>query len=117
MDHIPDCTICDYLKNLFYKHEEKKHIDYHSSDHINYLKTMEKKYAKYKSPVISKIKKNILNKEENYLEKRRKNIKKRQQRIQNYIIERDAINACEINREKERKLFYFWMKIKRFLHL
>lgn len=57
MDHIPDCTICDYLKNLFYKREEKHHIDHHSSDHINYLKTMEKKYAKYKSPVISKIKK------------------------------------------------------------
>ena len=55
--------------------------------------------------------------EENYLEKRRKNIKKRQRRIQNYTIERDAINACEINREKERKLFYFWMKFKRFLHL
>ena len=56
MDHIPDCTICDYLKSLFYKDEEKHHIDHHSSDHINYLKTMEKKYAKYKSPVISEIK-------------------------------------------------------------
>ena len=40
MDTIPDCSVCDYLKKIFYKPEEKHHTDYHSSEHIKYLKFM-----------------------------------------------------------------------------
>ena len=54
MDTIPDCSICDYLKKIFYKPVEKHHTDYHCSEHINYLKVMKKKYARYSQVAISK---------------------------------------------------------------
>ena len=57
MDTIPDCSVCDYLKKLFYKPEEKHHTDYHSEEHIKYLKSMKQKYYRYKPKTISKIKK------------------------------------------------------------
>ena len=57
MDTIPDCSVCDYLKKLFYKPEEKHHTDYHSSEHIKYLTFMKQKYDRYKPLPISKIKK------------------------------------------------------------
>ena len=51
--------------------------------------------------------------EDPWLKQRRKNIHKRKQRQKEYQIEQDAINACEIQREKDRRLLYLYLKIKR----
>ena len=51
--------------------------------------------------------------EDNWLKQRRKNIYKIKQRRKEYQIEQDAINACEIQRHKDRRLLYLYLKIKK----
>ena len=51
--------------------------------------------------------------EDPWLKQRRKKTHKRKQRQKEYQIEQDAINACEIQREKDRRLLYLYLKIKR----
>ena len=51
--------------------------------------------------------------EDPWLKERRENIDKIKKRRKEYEIERNAINACEIARVKERRLLYFFLKIKK----
>ena len=55
--------------------------------------------------------------EDNWLKQRRKNIYKIKQRRKEYQIEQDAINACEIQRHKDRRLLYLYLKIKRIIRI
>jgi len=45
------------------------------------------------------------------------NIHKIKQRRKEYQIEQDAINACEIQRHKDRRLLYLYLKIKRIIRI
>ena len=54
--------------------------------------------------------------EDPWLKQRRKKTHKRKQRQKEYQIEQDAINACEIQREKDRRLLYLYLKIRRVCH-
>ena len=55
--------------------------------------------------------------EEPWLKERRGNIDKIKKRRKEYEIERNTINACEIAREKERRLLNFFLKIKKKLKI
>ena len=48
MDNIPDCSVCDYLKKIFYKEPKKPHhINHHSKEHIKTIAALRKKYQRY----------------------------------------------------------------------
>ena len=55
--------------------------------------------------------------EDPWLKERRENIDKIKKRRKEYEIERNTINACEIAREKERRLLNFFLKIKKKLKI
>ena len=59
----------------------------------------------------------MIHQEDHWLKQRRKKTHKRKQRQKEYQIEQDAINACEIQREKDRRLLYLYLRIKRMFHL
>ena len=59
----------------------------------------------------------MIHQEDPWLKQRRKNIHKRKQRQKEYQIEQDAINACNIQREKDRRLLYLYLRIKRILRI
>ena len=59
----------------------------------------------------------MIHQEDHWLKQRRKKTHKRKQRQKEYQIEQDTINACENQREKDRKLLYLYLKIKRMFHL
>ena len=47
--------------------------------------------------------------EDPWLKQRRENVHKRKQRQKEYQIEQDAINTCNIQREKDRRLLYLYL--------
>ena len=55
--------------------------------------------------------------EDPWLKKRRENIHKRNQRQREYQIEQAAIAACEIQRDKDRRLLSLYLKIKRMFRI